>query len=139
MSIKMISPVGKKVMDIREEDRQLYLERGYKYVDASTDLETIEMMSPAGKVVIMKKDVGDYLQREGWSLLESKPLIEDEKPEPSVEDGILANPEKSVEDEIPILPTDEAPVKEPEMVKADAETINDIPEGAEEVDAELER
>lgn len=112
MSIKMISPVGKKVMNIRKEDIQLYLGRGYKYVDEPADLETVEMMSPAGKVVIMKKDVGDYLNREGWSLLELEIPAEDETPEPPIEDEI---PEKPVEDEIPVLPTDTAPVEEPEL------------------------
>jgi len=127
MSIKMMSPVGKKVMDIRKEDVQLYLGRGYKYVDEPADLETVEMMSPAGKVVIMKKDVGDYLNREGWSLLESNIApVEDEIPE---EPNVV----QPVEDEIPVLPIDTAPVEEPEYAPeteelAEEPIINEVPE-----------
>lgn len=123
MSIKMISPVGKKVMNIREADVQLYLERGYKYVEKAVELETIEIMSPAGKVVVLKSDINNYLQREGWSLLEPEPLIEDETP---------------VEDKIPVLPIDEVSVEESETVETDIKITNDIPEGAEEANAEME-
>lgn len=118
MLVKLVSPAG-KVQNIRKVDVQFHLNHGYKYVDKPADLETVELMSPAGKVVIMKKDIGDYLNREGWSLLEPEPLAKDEKPEPleiPVEDGVLANPEKPVEDETPVLPTDEASVEEPESV-----------------------
>lgn len=111
MLIKLVSPAG-KVQNIRKTDVQFHLKHGYKYVNEPADLETVEMMSPAGKVIIMKKDVGAHLQREGWSLLEPEPSAKDETPEKPVGDE---TPETPVEDETPVLPTDAAPVEEPEL------------------------
>lgn len=62
------------------------------------NLETIELMSPAGKVVVDKKDVEDYLKREGWSLVQ-KP-VKDETPEIPAEPEIFEEPD--VPDELDV-------------------------------------
>lgn len=152
MLTKLVSPAG-KIQNIRETDVAYYLSHGYKRVVES---ETVELMSPAGKRVVMKKDINDYLNREGWHLLEEpvedetaetleKPVedetpekpVEDETPEKPVEDE---TPEIPVEDEIPEIPTDEVPVEEskPEMVEDDAENAGGVSEGADEASTEVE-
>lgn len=147
MLIKLKTPGG-QIEKVRIENIQYYLNRGYKRIIEPEILETVELMSPAGKVVVDKKDMNDYLQREGWGLLVEKVPTDDETPEPPVENETPEEPEKPVEDETPVLPTDETPVEEPEstlveepepeIVEADTETTDDIPEGAEEADAETE-
>ena len=58
-------------------------------------LETVEVMSPTGKVRINKSELDNYLQRNGWNLVE-----EDVLEEPIKNDEIL------VEDQIPVEPID---------------------------------
>jgi len=120
MLVKLMNPVG-KMEKVRAEDVQYYLDLGYTCIaDPAQELETVELMSPAGKVVVMQKDVNDYLQKEGWGLLVEEVPTEDETPEPSAGDETSETPEepeKPVEDEIPAIPTDGAPVEEPESVQ----------------------
>ena len=64
-------------------------------------LETVEVMSPTGKVRINKSELDNYLQRDGWNLVK-----EDILEEPVKEDKI------PVEDQIPVEPTDVVPVED---------------------------
>ena len=64
-------------------------------------LETVEVMSPTGKVRINKSELDNYLQRNGWNLVE-----EDVLEEPIKNDEIL------VEDQIPVEPIDVVPVED---------------------------
>ena len=116
MLVKLMNPAN-KMEKVRAEDVQYYLDLGYTSIaDPAQEPETIELMSPAGKVVVMKKDMNDYLQKEGWGLLVEEVPTEDEIPETPEKSEIPAEPETSVEDESPVLPTDETPVEEPELV-----------------------
>lgn len=122
MLIEMRNTKGKNnVEKVREVDVQHYLDLGYERIEKA---ETIELMSPAGKVIVAKKDLDDYLQREGWSLLEDVPA---EPAEP------VKEPEQSPEPEVP-AEEPEVPVEESE-VPAEPEIPSEVDEAT---DAQME-
>lgn len=82
MLISMTGPTG-RVEKIRDEDIVHYENLGYKRVPES---ETVELMSPAGKVVVARKDVEECLRQEGWSSLENSIP----EPEPDQDDDTKA-------------------------------------------------
>jgi len=111
MLVKLMSPAN-KVEKVRQVDLQHYLNLGYKQMIVQ-EVETVELMSPAGKIVVLKRDVDDYLQREGWSLLK------DELPEEPEMSEIPEIPNTSAEGEIPEeleAPAEDEILEEPEAL-----------------------
>jgi len=78
------------------------------------NLETIELMSPAGMVVVDKKDVEDYLKRDGWSLIPQP--IENEISEIPAEPEIFEEPDYPQEY---IEPTEDEPIADEPEEEAD--------------------
>jgi len=125
MLIKLETPGG-QIEKVRIENLQYYLNRGYKRIIEPETSETVELMSPAGKVVVLKQNMYDYLNREGWSLLVEEISTTNETPETS---------EIPVEDEIsevaPELAVKQEPEPEPEAeteLKSESVELEEIEE-----------
>jgi len=124
-----MGPTG-NIEKIRDEDEQHYVSLGYKHI---VEPETIELMSPAGRVVVSVKDAEDCLQRDGWSYLEEGSIRDCDAE--AVELEVSAEPEVPEPEVLENDDTEAAEQQEPEILEDEPE----ISEEDEVNDAQLDQ